>query len=353
LDGKSGAGGHPAARAGYPLSIQPNSPLMELSRRHAIGGGLAVLASACAPSGGLKIGFLVKMPEQPWFITEQEAAIAAGRTRGFEVLRFGTPDGEKLVTAIDTLAAVGARGFVVCAPDVRLGPAIRYRAERYAMKAVSVDDQLLNADGVPLDDIPHLGMSGRRIGEQVGEALAAELDRRGWAHETVGALRLTFDELPTAKERTDGATSALLKSGFPSANIIDAPQRSTDTEGGFNAALPVLGRETRFKRWVIFAVNDDTVVGAVRAVEQLRFSPADAIGIGINGSGPAIAEFQKRSATAFQGSIALPTAFHGSQSALNLVEWIRTGRRPPANTVTTGVLMTRANWREISARLAG
>jgi L-arabinose transport system substrate-binding protein len=102
----------------------------------------------------LKIGFLVKMPEQAWFINEQKAATAVGQKDGFSVVNIGTPDGEKVLAAIDNLGAQGAKGFVICAPDVRLGPAIEARAKRYNMKFVTVDDQLVDSTGKPLADVP-------------------------------------------------------------------------------------------------------------------------------------------------------------------------------------------------------
>src|SRR5580698_3256326 len=128
----------------------------------------------------VKIGFLVKMPEQAWFINEQKAATALGQKEGFSVVNIGTPDGEKVLAAIDNLGAQGAKGFVICAPDVRLGPAIEARAKRYNMKFVTVDDQLVDSTGKPLGDVPHLGMSAIKIGNQVGQAISDEIKKRGW-----------------------------------------------------------------------------------------------------------------------------------------------------------------------------
>ncbi|MGF6957423.1 ABC-type sugar transport system substrate-binding protein [Paraburkholderia youngii] len=128
----------------------------------------------------LKVGFLVKMPEQAWFINEQKAATALGQKDGFSVVNIGTPDGEKVLAAIDNLGAQGAKGFVICAPDVRLGPAIQARAKRYNMKFVTVDDQLVDSTGKPLANVPHLGMSAFKIGNQVGTAISEEMKRRGW-----------------------------------------------------------------------------------------------------------------------------------------------------------------------------
>ena len=71
-----------------------------------------------------KIGFLVKQPEEPWFQLEWKFAQQAADEKGFDLIKIGAPDGEKALAAIDNLAAQGAQGFVICTPDVRLGPAI-------------------------------------------------------------------------------------------------------------------------------------------------------------------------------------------------------------------------------------
>ena len=79
-----------------------------------------------------KIGFLVKQPEEPWFQTEWAFADKAGEKLGVEIIKIGVPDGEKTLNAIDTLAAAGAKGFVICTPDPKLGPAIARKAKSHA-----------------------------------------------------------------------------------------------------------------------------------------------------------------------------------------------------------------------------
>src|SRR5215469_120816 len=310
--------------------------------------GMNVAAHADSP---VKIGFLVKMPEQAWFINEQKAATALGQKENFSVVNIGTPDGEKVLAAIDNLGAQGAQGFVICAPDVRLGPAIQQRAKRYNMKFVTVDDQLVDSTGKPLAGVPHLGMSAFKIGNQVGQAITDEMKKRGWKPEEVGAIRITDYELPTAKLRTDGATQSLLANGFKKDNIFDAPQKTTDDEGGFNATSPVLAKHPNIKKWVIFALNEETVIGGVRASEQLHIPAADVIGVGINGAGEAFAELQRKEPTGFYGTIAVSSTNHGRDSTENLVDWIEKGKVPPADTQTTGKLMTRDNWLQVRSDL--
>jgi L-arabinose transport system substrate-binding protein len=311
----------------------------------------SALVASCANSERPKLGFLVKMPEQGWFINEQKAAAKVGAELGFDVVNLGVQDGEKVLAAIDNLGAQGALGFVICAPDVRLGPAIEARAKALNLKVVTVDDQLQDANGQVLATVPHLGMSATRIGQQVGQALLAEMQRRGWKAADTGAVRISSNELPTARARTDGATEVLVKSGFDAARIFDAPQRTTDTDGGFNAATPVLSRHAEIAHWLIFALNDETVLGGVRATEQLRIPAANVIGVGINGAAEAYAEFSKSAPTGFHGSMAVSSTMHGRQSTLNLYHWIKDGVQPPANTETAGTLMTRENWQQVRTQL--
>ncbi|MGP9685738.1 arabinose ABC transporter substrate-binding protein [Halomonas sp. AOP25-F1-15] len=312
---------------------------------------LASLGSVQAQEDEVKVGFIVKKPEQAWFINEQQAATAIGEELGFDVVRLSGEDGQEVLTAIDNLYAQGADGFVICPPDVRLGPAIMNRANQYNMKVVTVDDQFVNSSGEPMEGVPHLGMSGYKIGQQAGDAIAAEMEARGWDPEKVAALRITNNELPTAVERTDGATAALLDAGFPESNIFDAPQQNSDTTSAFSAASPVLSQRGDYEHWVIYALNEESVLGGVRATEQYGLAAEDVIGVGINGSGAAFAEFSRDNPTGFHGTVAVSSTMHGRQTAEDLYRWISEDTQPPANTETSGVLMTRDNWQEVRAEL--
>jgi L-arabinose transport system substrate-binding protein len=312
--------------------------------------GLLTLA-ACHKNDRPKIGFLVKMPEQAWFINEQRAATEAGQELGFDVIKIGVPDGEKVMSAIDNLGAQGAQGFVICSPDVRLGPAIVAKARQNDMKVVTVDDQLVDAQGKPLEGVPHLGMSGYKIGMQVGDTLIKEMQKRGWNMADVRALRITSNELPTARERVKGASDVLVKKGFPEDHIFDAPQRTTDTEGGFNAASPIFAQHADAKYWLIYALNEESVLGGVRATEQLHIPSENVIGVGINGASEAFAEFSKDRPTGFFATVAVSSTFHGRDTAVNLFKWIKEGKAPPPLTETTGTVMYRDNWQQVKQQL--
>jgi len=297
----------------------------------------------------VKIGFLVKQAEEPWFQDEWRYAEQAAKDKGFTLVKIGVPNGEKMIAAIDNLAAQKAQGFVICAPDVKLGKAIERAAKRHNMKVISVDDRLLDGAGKPVATIPHMGISGYEIGKQVGLGLAAEIKSRGWAPAEVGVLRVAFDQLPTGRERTMGAVDALKAAGVPAANIVDAPQTKTDTESAFNAANIAFTKQQKFKRWVAVGLNDEAVLGAVRAAEGRGLKSDAIIGIGIGGSKTALNEFTKPAATGFYGTVMISPKRHGYETSTMLYDWIVSNKMPPVETLTSGVLMTRANQAKVRA----
>ena len=300
-------------------------------------------AGAAAP---VKIGFLVKQPEVTWFQLEWRFADQAAKELGFTLVKIGATDGEKVLSAIDTLAASGAQGFVICTPDTHLGPSIAAKAKASNLKLITVDDQFLAADGQPVKAVHHLGISATKIGETVGTALAAEFKRRGWSATDTAVCAVTFEELATAKERTDGAITALVTTGFPRGKIFKAPQRTSDIPGAFDAVNILLTQQPTVKHWLVCGMNDWAVLGAVRALEGRAFAPESCAGIGINGT-DCLDELEKSKPTSFVGSVLLSARSHGYETVTMMFHWIRDGTEPPLDTRTSGVLITRANFRQV------
>lgn len=316
------------------------------------GAAVAVGTIACSQAAEpIKLGFLVKQAEEPWFQDEWRFAEQAAKDKGFILVKIGIPNGEKMIAAIDNLAAQKAAGFVICAPDVKLGKAVERAAKRHNMKVMSVDDRLLDGAGKPLASVPHMGISSYEIGKQVGQALAAEIKARGWKPSEVGLLRVAYDQLPTGRERTMGAVDALKAAGLPAANVVDAPQAKTDTESAFNAANIAFTKQQGFKRWVTFGLNDEAVLGAVRAAEGRGMKRDAMIGVGIGGSKTALNEFAKPQPTGFFGTIMLSPKRHGYETTASLYEWVKMGKAPAPLTLTSGSLMTRANYAQVRAQL--
>lgn len=311
---------------------------------------IALTASA-AFAADVKIGFVVKQAEEPWFQDEWKFAEQAAKEKGFALVKIGAEDGEKVQSAIDNLGAQGAQGFIICVPDVKLGPGIVAKATANDLKLMTVDDRLVGADGKPLEDVPHMGISAIKIGETVGQSIAAEIKKRGWDMKDVGAIRVSYDQLPTAVDRVEGAITALKAAGFPAENIYDAPQAKTDTEAALNAATTVLNKHSNIKHWIAFGLNDEAVLGAVRASESVGISADNMIGVGIGGAESAINEFKKPSATGFYGTVIISPKRHGYETALNMYAWIANNKEPEKLILTSGSLAVRGDYEKVRADL--
>ena len=303
-------------------------------------------AAGGGKAGAVKIGFLVKQPEEPWFQLEWKFAEQAAKELGFTLVKIGATDGEKVLAAIDNLAAGGAQGFVICTPDTKLGPAIVNKARAAQLKLIAVDDQFIGADGQPMKNVHYLGISARKIGEDVGKTLAAELKKRGFAAEETAVCAVTFDELATAKERTEGAIAALIATGFPANRVFRAPMRTPDIPGSLDATNTLLTQQPGVKHWLVCSSNDNGVLGAIRALEGRGFAPESSVGVGINGT-DCIVELEKAKPTSFYGSMLLSAKEHGFKTSEMMFKWIKDGVEPPLDTRTTGTLITRENFRQV------
>jgi L-arabinose transport system substrate-binding protein len=319
---------------------------------------LCLLVTSCSKDNGaqprqpppsaapIKLGFLVKQPEEPWFQLEWQFADEAAAKLGFDLVKLGASDGEHVLAAIDNLATQGAQGFVICTPDVRLGPAIAARAKAKNLKLLSVDDRFLGADGQPLEDVHYLGISAGKIGTSVGVALAAEQRKRGWSNDETGVIAVTFEELETAKERTDGAIAALTAAGFPAGRIFKAATQKPEIPAALDATNALLVQHGEVKKWLVCGMNDNAVLGAVRALEGRGFGAESVIGIGINGT-DCIVELEKQKPTGFFASVLLSAKQHGYQTCEMLYHWVKDGVEPPRDTRTAGVLIDRSNFKQV------
>ncbi|MDP7640066.1 MAG: substrate-binding domain-containing protein [Candidatus Hydrogenedentes bacterium] len=297
----------------------------------------------------IRIGFLVKQPEELWFQNEWKYARRCAEDFDFDLLTIDAQNGEKVLSAIDVLGAKGAKGFVICTPDVRLGPAIAAKAQSHNMKVFSVDDQFIGGDGEFMD-VPYMGISARAIGEQVGNELYKEYGKRGWLPADTAACGITFEELNTGRERTDGTIDALVKAGFPRERIFLGAEKTTDVPGAFDAANILLTQHPDVKNWLVFSMNDEGVLGALRALEGRGIAAENIAGIGI-GAGVGLSEFEKEDATGYFASCMISPLRHGYETTEMLYKWIKDGVEPPAVTYTAGVMAYRHDYKDVMKEL--
>jgi L-arabinose transport system substrate-binding protein len=327
---------------------------MKLNRRTFDGlllGTLVLGEGAAFAADDIKIGFLVKQPADSWFQDEWRFADKAAADKGFRLIKIGVSSADKLMAAMDNLVRQKAQGLVVCVPDVTLGNAVVAKAAKSKLKLMTVDDRLIDDKRQSIESVPHMGISAFKIGEQVGSEIAAEALRRGWKLSEVGLIRVSYDQLPTAKDRTEGAVAALTTAGFPVANVIHAPQKTIETEDAFDATELAITQNPKYKKWMAVGFNDETVLGAVRGAEGKGIKADSLIAVGIGGTASAISEFNKAELSGFHATVLISPKRHGYETAANMYEWIKTGKEPEKLIQTAGAIALRSNIKEVRASM--
>ena len=201
-----------------------------------------------------------------------------------------------------------------------------------------------------MDGVPLVMRAATKMGERQGKELYKERKNRGGDIKGRGGMAITANELDTARRRTSGSMDALKAAGIPAKQIYPEPTKSNDIPGAFDAANSMLIQHPEVKHWLIVGMNDNTVLGGVRATEGQGFKAPDVIGIGINGV-DAVSELSKAQATGFYGSLLPSPDVHVFKSSEMLYNWVTKDIEPPKFTeVTDVVLITRDNFKEELAK---
>ncbi|MNL24148.1 L-arabinose-binding periplasmic protein precursor [compost metagenome] len=109
----------------------------------------------------------------------------------------------------------------------------------------------------------------------------------------------------------------------------------------------MLNKNANVKHWVAFGLNDEAVLGAVRATESVGISAENVIGVGIGGAESAINEFKKPAATGFFGTVIISPKRHGYETALNMYEWVANAKEPEKLTLTAGQIALRDTYEAV------
>ncbi|KPH04246.1 arabinose ABC transporter substrate-binding protein (plasmid) [Rhizobium acidisoli] len=246
-----------------------------------IGPCLALPANAAET---IKLGYIYKMGDAPWFVREIEGAKKRAKEIGVELLvQDVQTDSNLAVTTMDTYIGDGVDGIAIVAPDRAIGPVVTEKARTAGIPLIAVDDDIKSDNG---SVVPYVGINGFDMGKRVGDEIAALIRAEGWqsdfANVKVGSVE--DQKADTCMQRNRGAQAALF-SAYPELKekVISIPYDNSMVSA-IDAVSTTMTANPDAQKWVFFACNDDGVLGAVRATENSAMPAADVIGVGFDGS---------------------------------------------------------------------
>lgn len=300
---------------------------------------LLVLGAAPASAEDLKLGYINKMGEHPWFVAEVAGAKAEATKLG---AKLSTQDvqfnADLTLTTLDTMIGDGVKGIAIVVPDKALGPVVADKAAKAGVKLIAVDDDIYTQNKTP---VPYIGMNATAIGRQVGAEEARLYKSLGWADKKDVRLAAVEDrKADTCMQRTKGAEAAFLDAvpGFDKANIVRIPYDNT-MNSAIDAVTTTLTANPGAEHWIFLSCNDDGVLGSVRATENAGMSPDQVIGVGIDGS-RACDAFGSGQPTGFRGTLWIDSSKEGETAVKLLAASVKDSTPLPEKTFVSPDLIT-------------
>src|SRR3954452_9428356 len=113
-------------------------------------GTVAALTLLAGATGAqeVKLGYINKMGDHPWFVSEvagaKEKAQDLGANLSVQDVQF---DANLAITTFDTYVADGVKGIAVVVPDKALGPVVAQKAKDAGIALIAVEHDIPFKDG--------------------------------------------------------------------------------------------------------------------------------------------------------------------------------------------------------------
>jgi L-arabinose transport system substrate-binding protein len=298
--------------------------------------GLALMAAARADE--VKLGYINKMGDHPWFVAEVAGAKAEAAKQGASI---STQDvqfnADLTLTTLDTMIGDGIKGIAIVVPDRALGPVVAEKSQKAGVKLIAVDDDIKGPGDTP---VPYIGMNAQDIGVQVGREEARLYRELGWdKFKDVRLGAIEDHKADTCMRRTAGAETAFLAAvpGFDKSRIVRIPYDNT-MASAIDAVTTTLTANPDAQHWVFYSCNDDGVLGAVRATENQSLKPDQVIGVGIDGS-RSCSIFGAGQQSGFRGTMYIDSRKEGETAVALLTAAVKSGTPLPMVTYVSADLV--------------
>jgi L-arabinose transport system substrate-binding protein len=109
------------------------------------------------------------------------------------------------------------------------------------------------------------------------------LTEGGWLEDesvVLGVLSTEVQTLSVCEDRTNASKQAMLDAGVAAESIFQVPYTG-ETQSAQDAAGPVITAHPDVTHWVVFACNDEGVLGTLNALATQGVSPDNIIGVGL------------------------------------------------------------------------
>lgn len=304
----------------------------------------ATLVSNAAIGAEKEIVAIYKSGTQQYFIDQADGFRAAAEELGYSAKIINVEmDANLAITAVSDAIASGALGIAITAPDQSLGAALSVATAEAGVLMVATDDPLTDGEGNP---VPFVGFDGVAMGTEVGVSAANLLQASGWLDgANYGVLSVEVQTLSVCNDRTGAAKEQVLAAGATQDSIVSVSYDGT-TDVSLAASGPVITANPGVDKWVVFACNDEGVLGATNALRNAGFAADDVIAVGL-GAYEACLPWKAGIPSGFKSALYLSGVDVGKAAARALIESLENGTELPLYTVADTTIVDPSNYADI------
>jgi len=315
-----------------------------------VAASLLVGGAGFAHADDVKLGYINKMGEHPWFVAEVAGAKAEAEKLGAKI---STQDvqfnADLALTTLDAMIGDGVKGVAIVVPDRALGPRVAEKAAKANVKLIAVDDDIKGPNDSP---VPYIGMNAGEIGAQVGREEARIYKEQKWDQlKDVYIGSVEDHKADTCMRRTQGAEAAFLAAApeFDKSHIVRIPYDNT-MANAIDVVTTTLTANPAAQHWIFYSCNDDGVLGAVRATENQGLKADQVIGVGIDGS-RSCSVFGSGHPSGFRGTMYIDSGKEGATAVKLLDDSIKQDKPLPMITYVSADLVGASNWPQFKDKL--
>jgi L-arabinose transport system substrate-binding protein len=287
-----------------------------------------------------------KEADQQYFIDLQTSFVAKAEELGATALTANAELDPSLgVSLVNDAISAGAKGIAITVPDQTIGPAVADAAAAAGIALVATDDNIVDSAGNP---VPFVGFSGTDMGSKVGAKAAELLTASGWLEDdavTLGVLATEVQSLSVCMDRTNAAREAMLGVGVPEESIFAVPYEG-NTQSGTDAAGPVITAHPDVTHWIVFACNDEGVLGTLNALATQGVSPDNIIGVGL-GAYEACKFWAADQPSGFKAALFISGLDVGASAAQVLYDNIVNGVELPETTIAPTTMVDAETYADV------
>lgn len=302
--------------------------------------------SASTDSGSsdpITIAVINKQGTQQYFVDQADGSLAAAEELGDVTVTVQDVqlDANAAINAVNTAIAQGVDGILITVPDASIGPEVIKLAEEAGILLMATNDTISDADGNPA---PYVGFSGFAMGQDVGGAAAELYLESGWDTTNTAIISIQKQDLPTCVERGEGELDAFT-AAVGAGNIPQVIDLGTDagTPQALDRTGALVTANPDVENWVVWGCNDESVTGGVLALQNAGFGADNVIGVGL-GAYLVCKDWQAGAETGNKAALALSGFDVGRLSLELMVESIRTGTPPPADSAVVTKIVDASTW---------